>query len=187
MGSDTRRIRVASRGHYNAVSTCFSYWADIGDITYQGNIGDELGSRGGGEVDAGAVLGGGLVAEQVDVGLLEELVAAELEGTLEEVTGGRGAEAGQERAGTLLLDDLAEATDEAAVVGDRVELDTGFDAVQRYLSVTLLRLFLLVADVVLVVRENWRDLHIDGGETSVGDGTADGSGECESRIQVQAA
>ena len=99
-----------------------------GGQTYESDISDELGARGGREVDTGAVLGGGLQAEEVDVRLLEELVAAELEGALEEVTGGRGAETGQERAGALLLDDLAEAADHALVVGGRVELDPRLDA-----------------------------------------------------------
>lgn len=102
--------------------------------TYEGDISDELGGGGRREVDRGAVLRRGLVAEEVDVLLLEELVTAELEGALEEVAGGRGAEAGQERAGTLLLDDLAEAADHALVEGGGVELDARLDAAGEALA-----------------------------------------------------
>jgi len=48
---------------------------------------------------------------------------------LEEVAGSGWAEARQEGAGAFIGNDLAEATDEAAVVGYGVELDAGFDAV----------------------------------------------------------
>jgi hypothetical protein len=63
--------------------------------------------------------------------LLEELVSSELEGTLEEVTGGRGAEAGKERASTLRLDDLAETANHTPVVGGGVELDSRLHAVEK--------------------------------------------------------
>lgn len=59
--------------------------------------------------------------------LLEELVTSELEGALEEVAGEGWSGTGEECAGALFLDDLAEATDEAAVVGEGVELDSGLD------------------------------------------------------------
>lgn len=94
----------------------------------EGNVGEELGGTGGGNVDQGAVVGGILVAEQVDGLLLEEFVSSELESTLQEVTGSGGTKAGQQSAGTLLLDDLLEATDHTPVVGSGVELDTGLDA-----------------------------------------------------------
>lgn len=97
----------------------------------EGNVGHELSAGGGGEVDSGTVVGGSLEAELVDGLLLEELVTTELEGTLEEVTSGGRAETSQESASTLVLDDLTEATDHTTVVGDRVELDTGLDAVRR--------------------------------------------------------
>lgn len=97
----------------------------------EGNIGEELGGGGRGEVDGSAVSGGSLVAELVDPLLLEELVTSELEGALEEVTGKGGAGTGEESASTLVLDDLAEATDQTAVVGDGVELDTSLDAVRE--------------------------------------------------------
>lgn len=94
----------------------------------EGNIGEELGAGGRGQVDAGTVLAGGLQADQVDALLLEELVTAKLQGTLQEVTGKGRAGTGEQSTGTLVLDDLAEATDQTAVVGGRVELDSRLDA-----------------------------------------------------------
>ncbi|KAH9821981.1 hypothetical protein Tdes44962_MAKER04878 [Teratosphaeria destructans] len=95
----------------------------------EGNVGEELGKRGGTEVDSGAVLAGGFVPEQRDGLLLEELVAAEFERALQEVAGEGWAGTGQEGAGALVLDDLADAADQTAVVGDGIELDAGLDAV----------------------------------------------------------
>ena len=63
---------------------------------------------------------------------LEELVSSKLEGTLEEITGEGWANTGEEGAGTLSLDDLLEATNHAPVIGGRVELDSGLDAVYCY-------------------------------------------------------
>ena len=100
----------------------------------QGNVGEELGGGGRGEVDGGAVVGGSLETEGVDPLLLEELVSAELQGALEEVTGKGRAGTGEESASTLILDDLAEAADETAVVGLGVELDAGLDAVGAALA-----------------------------------------------------
>ena len=97
----------------------------------KGEISEELGGGGGGEVDGGAVVGSGLVAEEANGLLLEELVTTELQGTLEEVTGEGRAGTGEESASALVLDDLLEAADEAAVVGLGVELDAGLDAVMR--------------------------------------------------------
>lgn len=94
----------------------------------EGNVGEELSGTGGGNVDQGAVVGGSLVAEQVDGLLLEQLVSSKLESALQEVSGSGGAKAGQQSAGTLSLDDLLEATDHTPVVGGGVELDTGLDA-----------------------------------------------------------
>lgn len=95
----------------------------------QGNVGEELGGTGRGEVDGSAVVGGSLVAKLVDALLLEQLVTAELEGALEEVTGKGRADTSQESAGTLVLDDLAETANHTTVVGLGVKLDTGLDAV----------------------------------------------------------
>lgn len=101
----------------------------------QGNVGEELGGSGGGEVDSSAVVDGVLVADQVDGLLLEELVSTELQGALEEVTGSGRSEAGEKSAGTLVLDDLLETTDHTAVVGGGVELDSGLDAVYLMLAI----------------------------------------------------
>lgn len=95
----------------------------------EGNVGKELSAGGGGEVDGGAVVGSVLVAEEANGLLLEELVTTELQGTLEEVTGEGRAGTGQESASALILDNLLEAADEAAVVGLGVELDASLDAV----------------------------------------------------------
>lgn len=95
----------------------------------KGNVGEELGKTGGDQVNTSAVVRGVLVADDVNGLLLEELVTSELEGTLQEVTSGGGAESGQQSTGTLILDDLLEATDHTPVVGLGVELDTGLDAV----------------------------------------------------------
>ena len=97
----------------------------------EGEISEELGAGGGGEVDGGAVVGSGLVAEEANGLLLEELVTTELQGTLEEVTSEGRAGTSEESASALVLDDLLEAADEAAVVGLGVELDAGLDAVMR--------------------------------------------------------
>lgn len=94
----------------------------------ESDVSDELGAGGGTEVDGSAVVGGSLVAESVDGLLLEELISSELEGTLEEVTSGGGTETGPDGTSTLGGNDLAEATDQARVVGDGVKLDPGLDA-----------------------------------------------------------
>jgi hypothetical protein len=96
----------------------------------QSDISEELGESGRSQVDSSAVVSSGLVTELVDELLLEELVTTELEGTLEEVTGGGRTETSQQSAGTLLLDDLTETTDQTTVVGDGVQLNSGLDAVQ---------------------------------------------------------
>lgn len=108
------------------------YQTDTGSLKRaQGDVGKELGAGGGSEVDGSAVLDSVLVAEEGDGLLLEEFVTAELEGTLEEVTSEGWASTSEERASALLLDDLAEATDQATVVGGWVKLDTGLDAVKE--------------------------------------------------------
>jgi hypothetical protein len=97
----------------------------------EGDISEELGGTGRGEVDGSAVVGGSLITELVDALLLEELVSAELEGTLEEVTSEGRADTSEKSAGALVLDDLAEATDHTTVVLGRVELHAGLDAVDE--------------------------------------------------------
>lgn len=95
----------------------------------EGDIGEEFGGGGGGQVDAGSVVGGILDTESVDGLLLEELVTSELESALEEVAGEGRANTSQQRTGTLAGNDLAEATNQTAVVGDGVELNSCLDAV----------------------------------------------------------
>ena len=93
------------------------------------NVCEEFGSTGGREVDRGTIVLRLLVANSVDRLLLEEFVTSELESALEEVAGGGGTEACQQRTGALILDDLAEATEHATVIGNRVELYASFDTV----------------------------------------------------------
>ena len=95
----------------------------------EGDISEELGGTGRGKVDSSTVLGSRLKTELVDALLLEELVSTELEGTLEEVTGKGRADTSEESASTLVLNDLAETTNHATVVGLGVELHTGLDAI----------------------------------------------------------
>lgn len=97
----------------------------------EGNVGEELGGSRGSQVDGSSVVGGSLLAKSVDELGLEELVTTELEGTLQEVTGKGRAGTSQESASALILDDLTETTDKTTVVGNRVELDTGLDAVLK--------------------------------------------------------
>lgn len=103
----------------------------------EGNVGEELGGGRGGQVDGSAVVGGSLEAELVDELGLEELITTELESTLQEVTGKGRTSTGQESASTLTLNNLAETTDETAVVGSGVELDTGLDAVLQKENVSV--------------------------------------------------
>ena len=98
------------------------------------DIGEELCRGGRSEVYGCAVIGCGLVAKLIDELLLEQLVASELEGTLEEVSRRGGAEASPNGADALAGDDLAETADEAAIVFHGVELYSGFDAGVWYVS-----------------------------------------------------
>lgn len=97
----------------------------------EGNIGEELGSGGRGQVNGSSVLRGSLETKLVNPLLLEELVSTELESALEEVTGKGRAGTGEESTSTLVLDNLSEGGDHATVVGGGVELDTGLDAIER--------------------------------------------------------
>lgn len=87
--------------------------------------------------------------------MLEEFVSTEFEGTLEEVAGEGWANTRQQGTSTFIRNDLSEATDQTAVVCDRVELNSCLDAEGR-------------------VSAGWRvnkgrDLHVDGSEATVGD------------------
>lgn len=79
-------------------------------------IGDELGTGSGSEVDGGLVLPRLLLSHVLDSVNFEKLDSAELEPALDEVSGSGGAEAGGQGPGTLLSDDGAEATDQACVI-----------------------------------------------------------------------
>ena len=131
----------------------------------EGNVGKELGGGGGGEVDGGSVVRGGLIAKEVDGLLLEEFVTSKLEGALEEITGKGRANTSQESTCALVGNDFSEASDQASVVCDRVELDSGFDTTMESVSSLGLRRS----------RSDRVDVHIDRGQTTVGDGTADGA------------
>ena len=112
-------VSKARRGHE----------ADTGGLQgAQGDGREELGAGGRHGVDRRAVLPRPLDPQEVDGLLLEELIAAELEGALDEVAGEGRAKARQEGAGALVSDYLPEPSDHAAVVGGRVELDPGLDA-----------------------------------------------------------
>ena len=167
--------------------------ADTGGLKgAESDVSDELSAGGGTEVDSGAVVGGGLVAEGVDGLLLEELVSSELEGTLEEVTGGGGTETSPDGASTLVGNDLAETTNETVVVGDGVKLDTGLDAAGRLAVCSHVVWGQLLGCAGKTATQplartraigRRRDVHIDGGQSTVSDGAADGTGESESRVQ----
>lgn len=173
----------------------------------EGNVGEELGHTGRGEVDGGTVVGSSLVAKLVDGLLLEELVTTELQGTLEEVTGKGRAGTGEESASTLVLDDLAETANHATVVCSGVKLDTGLDTVKgkrisRLISVVMLdpRYALLRLRMAGQARGRSRgsaqcemparvehNLHIDGSQGTVGDGAADGASKGETGVEGEAA
>lgn len=103
---------------------------DTGGLKWaEGDISEELGGSGRGEVDGGSVVRGSLETQLRDGERLEELVTSELESTLEEVTGSGWAETSPDSSEALLGDDLLESTDETAVVGGWVELYPRLDAV----------------------------------------------------------
>jgi hypothetical protein len=159
----------------------------------EGNVGEEFSGSGRGEVDGSAVLGGRLVTELVDPLLLEELVTTELESTLEEVTGSGRTETGKESASTLVGNDLAEATDHTTVVCDGVKLDSGLDAVRREEAACQRTIQCRgggssgKARIRTAERNkrNESDLHIDGSESTVGDGAADSTSEGESGVELK--
>lgn len=97
----------------------------------EGNGGKELGTGSRSRVDKSTVLASGLETEHFDRLLLEELISTELECTLEEITGEGWADTSQKSTSTFILDDLAETADHTTVVGGRIKLDSGLDAVQR--------------------------------------------------------
>lgn len=95
----------------------------------QGDVGEDLGRGGAGEPDDASVLGGGLLASQVGVVVLEELVQAELEAALGRVADERGQPALEERAAALLLHDGADGAAQALVL-DGVHLHVALGHIQ---------------------------------------------------------
>lgn len=152
----------------------------------ESNVGDEFGSSGRSEVDGSSVVGGGLDTKHVDALFLEQFVATELEGTLQEVSGGRGAKAGQESAGAFVLDELAESANHASVVGLRVELDLRLDTAQKKkhnsqsgLGIDNGQRYSLLFRV--------QNLHIDRRHGAVGNSATDSTSKGESGIKAEGA
>lgn len=141
----------------------------------EGDGSEELGGGGRDGVDGSAVLAGLLDTDSLDGLGLEELVTSELEGTLGEVTSEGRTGTGQESTSTLVLNDLAEGAEHTLVVGGGVQLDLGLDAVQWSVRRSKQR-----------DPGNGSDLHIDGCESTVGDGAADGTGKGETGDEVGA-
>lgn len=94
------------------------YQSDTGGLErVEGNIGEELGEGGRNTIDCDVVVPGVLVADNINRFLLEELVTPKLQTPLQKVTRKGRAGTGQNCGSTFLLNDLTEATDQAAVVG----------------------------------------------------------------------
>ena len=146
----------------------------------KGNVGEELGGGGGREVDGGAVVRGGLVAESVDALLLEEFITTKFKGTLEEVSSKGWADAGPYGGGSLLGDDFAEAADQAGVVLDGIELDASLDPVADDGSAMRSKSKSRRVGRGSTAWERRLHLHVNWRETAVGERTADGAGEGES-------
>ena len=98
----------------------------------EGDVGEELGEGRRDEVDTSSVVGGILDSDQVDRLLLEEFISTELESALEEITSEGRTGTSQKGTSALLGYDLAETTNQTTVVGNRVELDSGLDALYKY-------------------------------------------------------
>lgn len=92
------------------------------------DVGEEFSGSGRSQVDRSTIVRGSLVTKVIDRLLLEEFITSKLEGTLEEVAGGSRAKTSEQGASTFIGNDLAETTNETAVVCDRIQLNTGFDA-----------------------------------------------------------
>jgi len=117
----------------SAVGVCWvGDLADAGGLQRaQEDVRNELRRRRGSEIDVVPVVPRALRAEGSGDLDLEELHPAELEPSLHEVPHSGGAEAGSQALHPLLLNDLLEAADHAAVVGGGVQLDAGLDDVHR--------------------------------------------------------
>jgi len=66
--------------------------------------------------------------------LLEEFVSSKLEGSLKEVTSGSWTETSPDGTSTFACDDLSETANHTLVVCERIELDSGLDAVTFIVS-----------------------------------------------------
>lgn len=151
--------------------------ADTGSLKgAKSDVGEELGGGRRGQVDTSAVVGGILNTEHGDALLLEELITTELESTLEEVTGKGRTNTGQKGTSTLVGDNLAETTNQTAVVSDGVELDSCLDAVYKD----------TLAKKSAAHCRGWY-IHIDRSEATVGDGAADGTSKGESGVESKTA
>ena len=117
--------------------------------------------------------------------------------TLKEVSCECGTSSSQERTCALILNDLAEGRDHATVVGDRVKLNSRLDAISD-ISATIPKQAFIVRVLprpptrqALRRQKRIQDrrprLHIDRRETTVGQGTADGTGEGESGVEGETA
>lgn len=93
----------------------------------ESNVGEELGDGRGTKVDGLSVLTGLVDTNEVNGLLLPKLVTTELEGTLDGVTDGGGAETSEKSTGTLLGNDLSERGNHTPVVNLWFELDSGLD------------------------------------------------------------
>lgn len=152
----------------------------------ESDISKELGETCRGEVDGCAVVGGGLVSEEVDGLLLEQLISSKLECALKEVTSSSWTESSQQSTGTLLGDNLSESSDQTLVVCGRVELYSCLDAIREITSVGNF----LIAQMAQAIAADGRlhsDLHIDGCEATVGDRTADCTSQGESGVELKTA
>ena len=73
------------------------------------------------------------------------------------------------------MDNLTETANHAAIIGGWIKLDSGLDAVGGSVSKS-----------GWTRATRWLGVHIDGSECTVGQGTADGTGKGETRIERNA-
>jgi hypothetical protein len=98
----------------------------------ESNISEEFCAGRGDEVDGDTVVGGRLVANEIDGLLLEEFITSELKSSLEEVSSSGGTETSQESSGALLRDDLTDTAKQSLVVCEGVELYSCLDAAEMF-------------------------------------------------------
>ena len=129
-GTDTLVLQHLAEASNETIGVC---WLrdepDTGGLERaKGDISKELSKTCRGEVDGCAVVGGGLISEQIDGLLLEKLISSKLECALEEVTSSGWTETSQQSTSTLLSNNLSESSDQTLVVCGRVELNSCLDA-----------------------------------------------------------